>query len=103
MSEQLTFDWASDPDIQKPPAPQSEKPGKPDKKQNPCIAQYGPGPNGKTCDQCSRLVGICHARTYYKCRLRKVTNGPASDHSRRWQACAKFEQRTDDIPLYDGR
>lgn len=71
---------------------------------NPCVALYGPEPQGRTCEQCRHLIGICHARTYYKCLLRGVTNGPKTDHRMRWQACAKFEDRgITPIPLYDGR
>ncbi len=88
------IDWFGNPI---PVAPQ------PDPKANPCLAVYGPGPEGKTCSECALLVGIAKARTYYKCRLRRNTNGPATDHKRRWPACGKFEQREGSIPLYDGR
>lgn len=32
------------------------------------------------------------AGTYYKCDLRRVTGGPATDHRTSWPTCAKFEQ-----------
>ena len=79
------------------------EPTKPAKGENPCIALYGKGPEDKKCGECALLVGIAHSRTFYKCRLRKNTNGPASDHKRKYPACGRFEQRTEPIPLYDGR
>ena len=88
------IDWFGNP---MPVAP------KPDPHVNPCLALYGPGPEGKTCDGCALLVGIAKAKTYYKCKQRKYTNGPATDHKRKWPACAKFEERAGRIPLYDGR
>lgn len=59
---------------------------------NPCIDVYGPGPEGKTCGSCTLLYGKRFAKTYYKCKLRKNTGGPATDHRVRWPACAKWEQ-----------
>jgi hypothetical protein len=70
---------------------------------NPCMATYGKGPVDKQCKDCAQLMGICMAKTYYKCRLRENTHGKATDHKLHWPACARFEQRTKDIPLYDGR
>lgn len=71
---------------------------------NPCVQVYGPGPEGKQCQDCRYLVGFCKGQVYYKCLLRRLTNSPASDHRVRWPACAKFEQRkSDHIQLYDGR
>ncbi len=67
---------------------------------NPCVLAYGPGPEGATCGQCALIAGVQHARTYWKCRLRKNTNGPGSDHKRGWPACAKFEMRQGEIPVY---
>lgn len=76
---------------------------KPEEGVNPCLALYGPGPAEQTCKTCTYLAGICYSKTVYKCRLRKNTHGKSTDHHVRWPACAKFEQRTEDIPLYDGR
>jgi|SRR5947209_6764882 len=75
----------------------------PEKHENPCVDRFGAGPAGKTCAECRFFIGIVHSRTFYKCELRGVTNGPGTDHKRRWQACAKFEQRQGHMPLFDGR
>jgi hypothetical protein len=88
------------------PAALPEKPVKVARDEpNPCIALYGPGPAGQTCQGCQQLAAIAVNKTFYKCRLRKNTRGPGSDHRMRWPACAKFEQRPtgQDIPHYDGR
>lgn len=99
MSEQKPLiDWLGQPIA----VPQSAKP---DKDTNPCIALYGPGPDGQTCKNCSLIAGLGLSKTYYKCRIRKNTHSAKTDHKLKWQACAKFEQREagQDIPLYDGR
>lgn len=75
----------------------------PVKHENPCIDLYGPGPEGKQCKDCARLLCFAASSNFYKCRLRKVTHGKATDHLLRYQACSRFQQRTGDIPLYDGR
>lgn len=64
-----------------------------DKKSNPCIALYGPGPEGAKCKDCSLLGAIKHDATWYKCKLRNNTHGRASDHKVRWPACGKFQQK----------
>lgn len=60
---------------------------------NPCARLYGAGPAGMHCKDCALLY--CHGRgkRYYKCRLRRHTNGPGSDHKVRWNACAKFQPK----------
>ena len=91
------------------PEPYSQLPwvgeAAPKRDENPCIALYGAGPEGKRCKDCVHLIGICKAKTYHKCLLRKNTHGAKTDHKLRWQACAKFEERSQNIPmpLYDGR
>ena len=79
------------------------EPVKPAEQPNPCVALYGPGPDGAKCRDCALLAGIRHDTTWYKCRLRKNTHGAATDHKVRWPACGRFERRTDDIPLYRGK
>ncbi len=96
IPQPILRDWNNNPiPVSQPTKPEG----------NPCIALYGPGPDGATCKDCTQFVGICKARTYYKCQLRTNTSGPATDHKRSWPACAKFEKREDGkaIPLYDGR
>lgn len=59
---------------------------------NPMVRKYGLGPTGKKCLTCK--LGFFNAggsRKFYKCRLRGVTNGQATDHSSRFQACIKYE------------
>lgn len=63
-------------------------------KTNPCIDVYGPGPEGKLCKYCSRLIRKQYANTYRKCGLRKNTNGPGTDHKATWPACKKYEEES---------
>jgi len=58
---------------------------------NPCVRLWGPGPEGAKCKTCSLLLAKHHgAHTYYKCHLRRMTAGPATDHRVGWKACAKY-------------
>jgi hypothetical protein len=63
-----------------------------DKAINPCIAVFGPGPEGALCRKCSHLY---HNGRFLKCDLRAHTNGAATDHKARWPACAKFQLDSD--------
>ena len=60
---------------------------------NPCIALYGPGPEGMTCGRCDQMYYVEYARRYWKCGVRDNTGGPATDHRRGWPTCGKFQQR----------
>jgi len=51
--------------------------------------------SGKICKDCKYLYYREFARKYYKCRLRKCTGGPKSDHRVNWIACSKFIQNED--------
>lgn len=59
---------------------------------NPMLA-FGPGPDGMRCKDCRHLYGVRYANTYWKCRKRGDSGGPATDHRVRWPACAKFEPK----------
>jgi ribosomal protein L37AE/L43A len=59
---------------------------------NPMVALHGHYP-GHECKECSHLRPVRMARTYWKCDLRPLTHGPATDHRVHWPACAKFEER----------
>lgn len=59
---------------------------------NPCIALYGPDPMGRTCKTCKHLYLKQYSGRYYKCDLRKNTNGPGTDHRVKWPACGKYER-----------
>ena len=61
-------------------------------KVNPCIAAFGKGPDGSRCKTCVHLFGKSFAKTYYKCDLRKNSNGPATDHRVNFPACGKYEE-----------
>jgi len=61
-------------------------------KHNPCIAAYGKGPEGTRCKSCSHLYCKSYGKRYYKCELRKDTNGPATDHKVNWPTCGKYIQ-----------
>lgn len=61
---------------------------------NPCIAIYGPDTFGsRTCKWCVHLTVHQHSRRYYKCDLRRVTHGAASDHRVNWPACGRYEHK----------
>ena len=60
---------------------------------NPCIDQFGAGPAYKHCGDCIHMFSKRYDKTYWKCELRKNTNGAGSDHRKKWDACAKFEQK----------
>lgn len=60
---------------------------------NPCVIAFGPGPEGATCSDCVHLFRVGGvAGRYYKCDLRRVSSGPATDHRVRWPACARYER-----------
>ena len=57
---------------------------------NPMVQAFGFRPS-KKCKDCKHLFAKRFAGTYYKCGLRLNSNGPATDHRVRWNACSKFE------------
>jgi len=59
---------------------------------NPCVYWYGKGPEGTKCKTCKKLVYKDRGKRYYKCLERTITNGAASDHRVRWNACGKYEE-----------
>lgn len=60
---------------------------------NPCVRLYGPGPAGEKCKNCRLFLRRGgNTQTYFKCLLRGVTSGPASDHRANWAACKRFVQ-----------
>lgn len=61
-------------------------------KSNPCIDVYGKGPEGTRCKTCVHLYAKSYANTYYKCGLRKNTNGPGSDHKVNFTTCGKYQE-----------
>jgi len=68
---------------------------------NPCVRLYGAGLVDTTCKDCVHLryrVGpdVNPNARHWKCDLRKVTNGPATDHKVRWPSCARYEKRTEE-------
>jgi hypothetical protein len=62
-------------------------------KGNPCVRLHGLDPQGRKCSGCALLACNHKSRNYYKCRLRGITNGAATDHKFNWPACGKFEER----------
>ena len=68
---------------------------------NPCVALYGEGEPGITCRHCVHLrYHVKYTAKYWKCDLRALTHGAASDHRVGWQCCSKYEVRTE--PYYGG-
>lgn len=63
---------------------------------NPCIAVFGDGPDGSRCKNCTQLRYKNGSKKFFKCALRTITNGPATDHRANWPGCAKFEQLSND-------
>lgn len=59
-------------------------------RENPCVAYYGKGPEGKLCKTCEHFFRKQYSKVYRKCDLRGNTNGPGTDHKATWPACAKY-------------
>lgn len=63
-------------------------------KANPLLAAYGSGPVGVTCGKCAHCrYPEGYVKRHWKCDLRKLTHGSATDHSVRFQACGRFTLR----------
>lgn len=66
-----------------------------DKRANPCLTMFGPGPVGRRCKECLYLVKFQQAVTYHKCEQRrgKYTRwgSTGTDHLVNWPACARFK------------
>lgn len=58
--------------------------------QNPMVRAFG-AIRDKKCVSCKHLIKHKLSKTYYKCGLRKMTNGSATDHRAHWIACSKHE------------
>lgn len=61
-------------------------------KVNPMCYAFGELPGFK-CKDCTHLFFKQFARRYYKCELRKNTDGAATDHQVNWPACKKFMRK----------
>lgn len=75
------------------------KPVKPDRNVNPCLALYGSATQGQTCKDCIHLRYAIQRNPkarFWKCDLRRLTHGTATDHRVNWQACGRYEQRTEE-------
>jgi len=68
-------------------------------KHHECIRAYGPGPAGATCEFCIYLYRKMFSKTYYKCAMRRDTNGPGTDHRCGWAACGRFEAIATPLPV----
>lgn len=71
----------------------------PEKAENPCLALYGMGVEGQTCKGCVHLRYRPQrnpAQRFWKCDLRRLTEGRGSDHKVNWQSCARYAQRTEE-------
>lgn len=61
---------------------------------NPMVRKHGLGPDGARCKTCALFkISRPGANRYFKCRLRGITHGAATDHRANYRACAKFEAR----------
>ena len=60
-------------------------------KHNPLIGVYGPGPDDRKCKHCKNLYFKSYGKRYFKCKLRKSSSSPATDHRVNFPACSKFE------------
>ncbi len=64
---------------------------------NPCTSLYGYGPDGQTCKGCMHLRYSNASRNrYWKCDLRTLTHGSATDHKVSFPACGRYEKRTEE-------
>ena len=72
---------------------------------NECRAAYGPGPEEKRCGECQHLhtLAFWSGRRAYKCDLRKLTHSHKTDHSPRWQTCARFAEGQGPVHSIDTR
>lgn len=54
----------------------------------------GSGPEGRTCGDCAHLrTKTFGRRSYFKCGMRRNTNGPGTDIRKKWPACQAWEQQ----------
>lgn len=60
-------------------------------KQNPMVRLIGEYP-GEKCKNCAHFVRKHVTKTFFKCALRRDTNGPGTDIRANWQACARFQK-----------
>lgn len=93
MSEQFDLFGEQVADIPVPAPPKPERPV------NPCLALYGPGPDGQTCKGCVHLrypVERNPQARHWKCDLRKLSHSTATDHKVSWPACGRYEARTEE-------
>jgi hypothetical protein len=87
--EQQPLDWFGDP---------LPVPHKPAQNPNPCIALYGVDPQGRQCRDCIHLRyrPLRSGKKYWKCDKRRMTEGASSDHRKYWDACGRYERRTEE-------
>ena len=74
-------------------------PEQPKKADNQCIALYGKGPEGQTCKGCVHLrypIQRNPKARFWKCDLRRLTHGRATDHKVSYPACGRYEPRTEE-------
>ncbi len=60
---------------------------------NPLVVAYGLDPVGRKCRDCVHLTFRDRVARYYKCELRFISSGAATDHRAGWDACGQFIQR----------
>ncbi len=60
---------------------------------NPLVVAYGLDALGRKCRDCVHLTFRDRVARYYKCELRFISSGAATDHRAGWDACAQFIQR----------
>lgn len=90
------LDLFGEPVIEQVP---TEKPKPAKQEGNPCIAVYGQGPEGQVCKGCMHLrypINRNPKAHHWKCDLRKLSHGAATDHKVNWPSCARYEQRTEE-------
>ena len=67
--------------------------------ENPCLALYGSGTPGQACRGCVHLRYRPRrnpAQRFWKCDLRRLTDGRGTDHKVSWPSCARYEARTEE-------
>lgn len=64
--------------------------------------KYGPGPERKTCGDCTNCVKVTPTdRHYYKCKLYGDTAAESTDWRLKWPACGMFNRESGEIPVID--
>ncbi len=64
--------------------------------------KFGPGPEGRTCGECTNCIRVMPTNRHYnKCRLYGDTAGEATDWRQKWPACGMFNRESGERPVIE--